>query len=193
MPQTDTTSRPPLADLPAPGEIVAFWQQAGPERWFEKDAGFDAEIRARFLPAYEAAADGRLEDWQATPEGVYALLLLLDQFPRNLFRGSPRAFATDAMARDIADRALVRGFDAAYPFPERRFFFMPFMHSEDLADQQRCVALCREAGDEDGLHHALVHHDIIADFGRFPHRNPVLGRDTRPEEHSFLQEGGFAG
>ncbi|GLK73558.1 DUF924 family protein [Ancylobacter dichloromethanicus] len=179
--------------LPTADEIIAFWRNAGPERWFEKDAAFDAAIRARFFPAYEAAAAGALRAWEDTAEGCYALILLLDQFPRNLFRGSRQAFATDAQARAIADAAIARGFDRAFELPERRFFYVPFMHSEELADQQRCVALCEAAGDAEGVHHAVIHRDIIRDFGRFPHRNPVLGRDTSEAEHTFLKDGGFAG
>lgn len=179
--------------LPPPAGILAFWREAGPEKWFEKDEAFDSAIRARFLPAYEAAAAGELAAWEATAEGSYALILLLDQFPRNLFRGSPRAFATDPAARAIADRAIARGFDRVFDVPERRFFYVPFMHSEELADQERCVALCAAADDAEGVHHAVIHHDIIRDFGRFPHRNPVLGRATSEEEHAFLNAGGFAG
>jgi uncharacterized protein (DUF924 family) len=134
-----------------------------------------------------------LSGWEATPEGVYALLILLDQFPRNLFRGSPRAFATDAMALAIAERAVARGFDEAIDLPERRFLYMPFMHAEDLGHQERCVELCKESDDAEGVKHAIVHRDIIRDFGRFPHRNPVLGRETTPEEQAFLDEGGFRG
>jgi uncharacterized protein (DUF924 family) len=179
--------------LPSAAEIVAFWRKAGPQKWFLKDAGFDAVIQERFLPAHEAAAAGELSAWEETPEGAYALLILLDQFPRNMFRGGPRAFATDAQALAVAERAIARGFDAAYPSPEKRFFYMPFMHAEDLADQERCIALCAAAGDAEGVKHAVIHRDIIRDFGRFPHRNPVLGRDTTPEEQAFLDAGGFAG
>lgn len=179
--------------LPTAADIVAFWRQAGPEKWFAKDEAFDAEIIRRFLPAHEAAAAGELADWEETPEGVYALLILLDQFPRNMFRDSPRAFATDAQALTIAAHAIAGGFDEAYQAPEKRFFYMPFMHSETLADQERCIALCAAADDPEGVRYAEVHRDIIRDFGRFPHRNPVLGRDTTAEEKSFLTEGGFAG
>ncbi|QFR34580.1 DUF924 family protein [Ancylobacter sp. TS-1] len=182
-----------MSRLPRPVDILDFWRAAGPERWFEKDDAFDAAIRARFLDAYEAAAAGELDGWEETAEGSYALILLLDQFPRNLFRGSPRAFATDAAARNVADRAVARGFDRAFDLPERRFLYMPFMHSEELADQERCLALCEAADDPEGVHHAVVHRDIIRDFGRFPHRNPVLGRDSSDEEHAFLAAGGFAG
>jgi uncharacterized protein (DUF924 family) len=177
----------------APADVLAFWRAAGPDKWFNKDAAFDAEIRARFLPTYEAAAAGRLAHWEATPEGALALLLALDQFPRNMFRASARTFAADPLARAVADRAIGRGFDARFPMPERMFFYLPFEHSEDLADQERCAELNRERGDADSLKWALRHADIIRRFGRFPHRNAVLGRATTPEEQAFLDDGGFAG
>lgn len=176
-----------------PADILAFWHAAGQEKWFAKDEVFDEAIRGRFLPAYEAAAAGERDDWAETAEGAYALLILLDQFPRNLFRDSPRAFVTDAKALRIAEHAIARGFDKAYEPPEQRFFYMPFMHSEALEDQERCIALCQAAGDPDGVKYAEIHRDIIRDFGRFPHRNPVLGRGTTPDEAAFLAEGGFAG
>jgi uncharacterized protein (DUF924 family) len=174
-------------------DVTGFWRAAGPERWFAKDDAFDAAIRDRFLTTHEAAAAGDLAAWEATADGVYALLLLLDQFPRNLFRGSPRAFATDAQALAIAERAIAKGFDAAFKPPEKRFIYMPFMHAEDLAAHERCIALCEASDDPDGVKYAIVHRDIIRDFGRFPHRNPVLGRDTTPAERDFLAEGGFSG
>ncbi|SIQ25560.1 MULTISPECIES: DUF924 family protein [unclassified Bosea (in: a-proteobacteria)] len=179
--------------LPTAADIVAFWREAGPERWFEKNEAFDAEITRRFLPVHEAAAAGKLDGWQDTPEGAFALLILLDQFPRNMFRGSPRAFATDAKALAIAEEAIAKGFDQHYQPPEQRFFYMPHMHSEELADQQRCVDLCAAAEDAEGVKFAVIHRDIIRDFGRFPHRNAVLGRRTTAQEREFLAEGGFAG
>ncbi len=179
--------------LPTPADILAFWREAGPDKWFIKDEAFDAEIRSRFLEAHEAAAAGRLSDWEATPEGAYALLILLDQFPRNLFRGSSRAFATDAQALAVAERAIARGFDKEFDNPERRFIYLPFMHAEDLAHQERCIALCEAAVDPEGVRFAVIHRDIIRDFGRFPHRNPILGRPTTAEERAFLEEGGFGG
>jgi uncharacterized protein (DUF924 family) len=179
--------------LPNANAVVTFWREAGPEKWFLKDEAFDAEITRRFLPAYDAAAAGKLAKWEETPDGVYALLILLDQFPRNMFRGSPRAFATDAQAVAVAERAIVRGFDEAYQPPEKRFFYMPFMHSEGLADQERCIELCAAADDPEGVKFAEIHRDIIRDFGRFPHRNPVLGRKTTAQEQAFLKEGGFSG
>jgi uncharacterized protein (DUF924 family) len=183
--------RPPTP--PAAAEILAFWRQAGPEKWFAKDEAFDAEIERRFRGEVEAAARGELSAWEETPEGVYALLLLLDQFPRNLYRGSPRAFASDPLARAVAARAIARGFDEAFANPERRFLYLPLMHSEDLSDQERCIALSEASGDEDSTKWALLHRDIIRDFGRFPHRNEVLGRETTEEERRFLEDGGFKG
>lgn len=178
---------------PAATAILDFWREAGPEKWFTKDEAFDTEIRRRFLAEVESAARGELSAWEGTPDGVYALLLLLDQFPRNLYRGSPKAFAADPLALAVAERALARGFDQAFENPERRFIYMPFMHSEDLADQQRCIALCEASDDPEGVKFAVIHRDIIRDFGRFPHRNPVLGRQSSAEERRFLDDGGFSG
>jgi uncharacterized protein (DUF924 family) len=178
--------------LPAPADVIAFWRDAGPEKWFEKDTAFDDEIRRRFLALHETAASGKLTSWEATAEGALALLILLDQFPRNMFRGQARTFATDPLARAIASRAILNGFDGAYP-DMRGFFYLPFEHSEDLADQERGIKLYTAAGDADGLKWAEIHADIIRRFGRFPHRNAVLGRVSTPEEQRFLDDGGFAG
>jgi uncharacterized protein (DUF924 family) len=176
-----------------PAEIIAFWREAGPDKWFNKSDAFDAEIRHRFLATHEAAAAGRLSDWQTSPDGALALLLLLDQFPRNLFRGDARTYATDPLAREIADRAIANGFDAKVDSALRGFFYLPFMHSEKLADQERCVALYRAAGDANGTKWAEHHADIVGKYGRFPHRNALLGRETTPEEQAFLDAGGFTG
>jgi uncharacterized protein (DUF924 family) len=176
-----------------PGEVVAFWCAAGPKRWFEKDAAFDDEIRDRFLKLYEAAAAGKLSGWEQYAEGALALLILLDQFPRNMFRGSARAFACDALVRAITANAILRGFDSQVEPAMRAFFYVPFEHSENLADQERGIALYKAAGDADGLKWAELHADIIRRFGRFPHRNSALGRVTTPEEQKFLDDGGFAG
>jgi uncharacterized protein (DUF924 family) len=178
---------------PSPADVVTFWREAGPDRWFNKDAQFDAEIRARFLALHEAAARGDLKDWEAIAEGTLALLILLDQFPRNMFRGTARSFATDPEARALAASALLNGFDAQVAPEMRSFFYLPFEHSEDMADQERGIALYTAAGDADGLKWAHIHADIIRRFGRFPHRNAALGRTTTPEEQKFLDEGGFAG
>jgi len=176
-----------------PQDVLAFWRAAGPPKWFGKDAAFDREIAARFGAGHAAAAAGRLADWEATPEGALALLLLLDQFPRNMFRGSARAFATDPLARAVADRAIARGFDASVSSAERMFLYLPFEHSEAIADQERCCALCAATGDADLLKWAQLHADIIRRFGRFPHRNAMLGRATTSEEQAFLDGGGFKG
>ena len=131
--------------------------------------------------------------WEETAEGALALVIVLDQFPRNMFRGDPRTYETDGVARAVADRAIKRGFDRQVPHSERQFFYLPFQHSENLADQERCVALARGYGDDEFAKYAEQHADIIRRFGRFPHRNATLGRATRPQEQAFLDGGGFAG
>ena len=181
------------APVASPAEVRAFWSEAGPERWFKKDEAFDAALRARFLATYRAAASGTLAGWADNAEDALALTIVLDQFPRNLFRNSAQAFATDAMAREVANSALTRGFDQATPMPLRQFFYLPLMHSETLADQERCVALYAALGDAGLSKWAMLHADIIRRFGRFPHRNAVLGRSTTPQEQEFLNSGGFAG
>jgi uncharacterized protein (DUF924 family) len=173
-------------------EVVQFWRDAGEKAWFEKNEAFDNGFRTRFLAAHTAAARGELDGWLETPEGALALILLLDQFPRNCFRGSPRMFATDAKAVSVAEAAIAAGHDLALPEDIRVFVYLPFEHAEDLALQERCVALCAPLR-ADYLRFAVVHRDIIARFGRFPHRNAVLGRDSSAEELAFLAEGGFAG
>jgi uncharacterized protein (DUF924 family) len=179
--------------LASPQDVTAFWRAAGPKKWFRKDADFDREITARFLATHEVAAAGRLAAWEATPEGALALLLLLDQFPRNMFRASARAFATDPLARAVADRAVAHGFDTSVEAAERAFFYLPFEHSEKPTDQERSLALSRQAGGGKADKYAEIHADIIRRFGRFPHRNAVLGRASTPQEQAFLDAGGFAG
>jgi len=178
--------------LATPDEVLGFWREAGPERWFSKDETFDQVCRDRFLPTYEAAARGDLNEWELTPDGALAVILLLDQFPRNMFRGQRETYKTDPVALMVADRAIERGFDGQVEPAFRRFFYLPFMHSESLADQERSVTL-NEALGEDSIKWARHHHDIIVRFGRFPHRNAVLGRETTPEEEAFLKESDFRG
>jgi uncharacterized protein (DUF924 family) len=180
-------------EMPGPNEVLAFWRAAGPDKWFEKDAAFDREVASRFLTLCEAGATGRLDHWEETPEAALALVIVLDQFPRNMHRGQPRAYDSDLLARAVAQRAISRGFDQRVAHAERCFFYLPFMHSEDPADQERCLALARAYGEEEFSRHAAQHADIIRRFGRFPHRNPILGRGTTPEEQAFLDAGGFAG
>ncbi|WP_284316284.1 DUF924 family protein [Labrys miyagiensis] len=179
-------------DLGVARALVAFWSEAGPERWFERDTAFDRVFHERFLAAHEAAAAGELADWSASPTGALALVLLLDQFPRNCFRGVPRMYATDAQARAVAAAAIEAGHDRQVEQALRVFFYLPFQHAEDLADQDRSVAL-HQAFYPSYLQYAEGHRDIIRRFGRFPHRNAILGRATTPEEQHFLDEGGFVG
>ena len=181
-------------DMPPmlPNDVIAFWRDAGPSRWFAKDADFDHRFRESFLSAHEAAARGDLDGWQATSDGVLALILLLDQFPRNAFRGTPRMYASDAKARQIANAAIAAGHDPRVPIELRTFVYLPFGHSENLGDQDRSVALSRQLG-EPALTHSERHRDIVRRFGRFPHRNPILGRNMTAPEQDFLDRGGFAG
>jgi uncharacterized protein (DUF924 family) len=180
-----------------PGEIIAFWRQAGPRRWFAVDAAFDQSIRERFETLHMMASQGLVADWEKDATGTLALLLLTDQFPRNLYRGSAHAFATDPLARAIADRGVARGFDRQTDLVLRPFFYLPLMHHEDMAAQLRARVLYQrlvaEGGDAEGLKFARLHADLIARFGRFPHRNAMMGRQSTPEETAYLAEGGFAG
>ncbi len=173
--------------------LLAFWRQAGPAKWFAKDAAFDDAFRDGFADLHDAAKDGRLDDWADSARGALGLILLLDQWPRNSYRGDPRSFATDDVARAFADKAIDAGFDLEVEPDLRSFFYLPFMHCEDIGVQDRCVALCEEMGDANTVKYAQLHRDIIARFQRFPHRNAVLGRQSTEEELAFLASGGFAG
>jgi uncharacterized protein (DUF924 family) len=180
--------------MPAqPADVVEFWRQAGSDRWFEKDAAFDEAIRLKYEGAHHAAARGEHDAWIETAEGALALVILLDQFPRNLYRGSGHAFATDPKARRIAGDAIERGCHRAVAADFRQFFYLPFEHSEHLEDQDHGVALCAKSGDADLVKWATIHRDIITRFGRFPHRNASLGRATTEAEQAFLKDGGFSG
>ncbi|HXI85866.1 MAG TPA: DUF924 family protein [Parvularculaceae bacterium] len=173
--------------------ILDFWfVEHGRDDWFARRQKFDDEIRERFGAAHQAARAGELEPLRADPDGALALIILLDQFSRNLFREDKRAFEQDAEARDIAREAIERGFDMAAPEKRRAFFYMPFMHSEDLADQARSVALFKERlPGSYNERYAVDHCDIIKRFGRFPHRNRILGRRSTPEETAYIESGGF--
>lgn len=172
-------------------EILRFWlQEVGPSGWYQRDDDVDAAIRARFGACWQQAAD-LAPRWAATPQGALAALILTDQFPRNMFREDARSFASDALARQLAREAIPAGHDLAIVAPERQFFYMPFEHSEELADQDRAVALFAERLPDWDLRHAQAHRDVIAHFGRFPWRNDVLGRASRAAETAFLAAGGY--
>jgi len=169
--------------------VLAFWyEECGPERWFAKDPALDAQIRNRFGVLHAKACAGGLDHWAGTAEGALALIVLIDQFSRNIHRDGPAAFAADPKALSLVAGALEAGFDQDMTGPQRAFLYMPLMHSEDLADQDRCIRLMREAGLEKQHGYAVAHRKIIARFGRFPHRNAVLGRVSTPEEEAFLKE-----
>lgn len=187
---------------PESAAVLAFWfgapddpAFAGPRKaWFGKNDTFDAQIRQRFGGLYERAAAGACDGWRDDPASCLALILVFDQFPRNMFRGTPKAFATDARALAVARHAVARGDDRAVPPAHRSFYYLPFEHSEDMADQNRAVALFETVephpGREEGIDYAVRHRDIIARFGRFPHRNAILGRASTAEEIAFLQQPG---
>ena len=175
-----------------PHDIITFWRSAGPDKWYAKDDTFDQELRDRFMDTWEAARDGKLGAWQESDDGALALLIVLDQFPRNMFRNDARAFSTDALARSVATRAIAEGRDRRIEQEMRAFMYLPFEHSEDITDQERSIALFKSLS-ADSLKWAELHADIIREFGRFPHRNAVLGRATTPEEAAFLNDGGFKG
>ncbi|QOZ65808.1 DUF924 family protein [Bradyrhizobium arachidis] len=176
-----------------PAGILAFWREAGRERWYEHSDAFDAEVRRRFLPLWQKALAGELASWEDSDDGALALVIVLDQFPRNMFRGTREAFASDALAREVARRAIAGGVDKRVDPILLEFLYLPFMHSEHLPDQLHCVALFENTDNAENLKYARLHADIIQRFGRFPHRNPLLGRDTTAEEQAFLDSGGFAG
>ncbi len=177
----------------APADILAFWRDAGPDRWYKRDDAFDADVRRHYLDLWRKAAAGELSSWEAGDDGALALVIVLDQFPRNMFRGDAQTYATDALAREVTQRAVSRGVDARIDPVLRQFLYLPFMHSEQLPDQLRCIELSRQAGDAENLKWAEHHADIIRRFGRFPHRNRILGRATTPGEQAFLDQDGFSG
>lgn len=172
--------------------LVAFWREAGPQMWFAKDPSFDVNLRDRFAAAYSQAVQGALTHWTVSPEGALALALLLDQYPRNSFRGSPWMYATDPIARLVSEQALALGHWGHLPADIRMFLLLPFGHSERLADQERSVRLA-EAFVPDSAEHARHHCEVVRRFGRFPHRNAILGRASTVEEIAYLDAGGYTG
>lgn len=183
----------PMSERPIdPQSVIDFWREAGSDRWFEKDEAFDRTIADRFGDLYERAAAGRLDQWADEPNGALALVILLDQFPRNMFRGTPRAFASDGKALATAKAALARGDHEVVGEDINQFLALPLMHSESLQDQEACVAWMQRIG-EANVPFAEEHRDIVARFGRFPHRNAILGRTSTEDERRFLADGGFGG
>jgi uncharacterized protein (DUF924 family) len=176
-------------------EVVRFWLEGvGPQGWYRSDPELDARIRDRFEGLWRQAGDGALDRWMHCARGALALMILLDQFPRNMFRGTAAAYRTDCRALKIAKRAIERGHDRATPEPERQFFYLPLMHSEALADQERCVRLIKLAMPETGgvnLDHARRHREVIRKFGRFPSRNAPLGRHDTQAEIEYRRGGGY--
>ena len=181
-----------MPTLPTPNGVVGFWREAGPDGWFGRDAGFDDHFRERFLDAHMAAARRALDHWMDSAEGALALMVLLDQFPRNCFRGTAHMFATDALALSLARKALARGYDRETEVALRLFLYLPFEHSENLDDQRIAVERCAPLG-EPFARYAQIHFEVIERFGRCPHGNPAFGRQTTAEEQAFLDAGGFAG
>jgi len=174
------------------GEVLTFWEEAGPEMWYKQDDSFDRTIRDRFGGLWDEASAGACDGWAMGPRGALALVILLDQFPRNMFRGSARSFASDAHALRVAHLALSHGWDLRLEGLLRQFYYMPFMHSERLTDQDRAVRLMKARMEEtDNLFHARAHREIIRRFGRFPYRNEALGRETTEAEQAFLDAGGY--
>jgi len=168
-------------------EILDFWFSDEVRKlWFNSTPEFDASLRERFLPLWRRAGRGELDHWQENAAGCLALVILLDQFPLNMFRAEAQSFATEAQSRDVAQLAVDKGFDQALEAKQCAFLYMPFMHSEALADQQRALELFDQPGLEDNLRFARHHHGIIEKFGRFPHRNQVLGRDSSAAEIEYL-------
>lgn len=177
-------------------EILQFWlDESGPEKWYAGGKAFDDEIREKYLELWKDARDGKMADWAGHPRKALALIILLDQFPRNMFREDARAFATDQRAKAVACSALKHGWDMRFDEPGRQFFYMPFMHSESLTDQDHSVRLmCQkmEEGRANSLLHARAHREIIRKYGRFPYRNNALGRKSTSQEKAFLSDGGYA-
>ncbi|MBE9635342.1 DUF924 family protein [Salipiger mangrovisoli] len=183
--------------MKAPEDILTFWlDETAPEKRYNADAALDAEIRSRFEETWSAAMEGRFGLWLTYPSGALAYVILLDQFSRNMFRGTAKAFASDEIALAAAKQAIWRGWDLKIDEPARQFFYVPLMHSENLCDQERCIRLMKERLPETGannLLHARAHREVIREYGRFPTRNEALSRATTTPEHGYLHGGGYGG
>jgi uncharacterized protein (DUF924 family) len=182
-----------MAQSSDPGDVVSFWLAQDKKAWFSANPTFDAEVWHRFADLLDQAKSGNIDHWAESPKGALALVILLDQMSRNIYRDRPEMYAADGKALAIAESAIAQGFDEALAANERAWLYMPFMHSEDLEDQEKSIALFSRSGLSENLPFAIHHADIIRRFGRFPHRNAILGRHTTPEEAAFLAGGGFSG
>lgn len=180
-------------EITDPNDVLEFWTAAGPEKWWQKDVEFDTKIKSVFGATHAAAKSGGLNNWLKTPDGTLALVIVLDQFSRNLFRNDARAFKQDEQCVSIVKSAMDSGFDRKMRSDIRMFIYLPLMHSEDISDQKLCVKEMMRLELANEIKFAKIHLDIIEEFGRFPHRNKVLGRTTTPKEQAFLDEGGFSG
>lgn len=176
-----------------PEDVLEFWAKAGPEKWWAKDGDFDAAIQKKFGKTHAEATIGNLDEWSKTENGSLALIIVLDQFSRNLYRDSAKAFENDDQCMHVVSRAMGTGQDRRMRDDLAAFCYLPLMHSESLADQDRCISEMVRLGLEEQIKYAIIHRDIIARFGRFPHRNSLLGRRTTSEEQAFLDDGGFSG
>ena len=178
-----------------PDEVLAFWlDECSPADWYKSDPALDAKIRDRFEATWQEATEGALGLWLTYASGTLAYIILTDQLPRNMFRDSAQAFATDKLARAAAKMAIDRKWDLKIDEPARQFFYLPLMHAENLCDQDRAVRLIHTRmsnGGDSNRAHACAHRSVIRDFGRFPYRNTVLGRKTTPAEQAFLDAGGY--
>lgn len=181
--------------MSTPEEVLSFWlDKVGPSGWYKQDADLDQEIRDRFMDSWRRAKAGELTDWMCGARNTLAYLILADQFPRNMFRGSDQAFATDRRALAVAKCAISRNWDLRIEEPQRQFFYLPLMHSESISDQERCVRLMKERlsdGEGGNLLHARVHREVIRQFGRFPYRNEALARRFTKAERDYIAAGGY--
>jgi len=170
-------------------DIIEFWfSKKVAALWFKSTDEFDAELKQKYETVWQQAADGLLDHWQKTPQGAIALVIILDQFPLNMFRGQGKRYSTEAKSREIAAYAIANGLDADMPLKHKAFLYLPFMHSEDLNDQQKSIDLFKAAGLDDNAKYAQHHYGVIERFGRFPHRNEELGRDSSEEEITYLKK-----
>ena len=178
-----------------PEEVLSFWlDEVGPEGWYKASDDLDQQIRDRFETVWHGAMEGRYALWLTYPSGALAYIILMDQFPRNMFRGTGQAFASDRYALAVAKQAIGKGWDLKIDEPARQFFYLPLMHSENLCDQDRCVRLMVDRMPQEGesnLLHARAHREVIRRFGRFPYRNEALARSTTPVERSYVEGGGY--